>query len=125
MLSCSSQSSYPVLAPSRNSSRRSGSFLRLGACALLLLPLVASAGQGDKGPFTLRMKFKQGDVLKYQVNMQMVMAIIMPNQPQPMTMPSNSSMVLEQKVDKLLPNGGAEVTMTTKNQQATTNGQPM
>ena len=84
-----------------------------------LLPLVASAGQGDKGPFTLRMKFKQGDVLKYQVNMQMVMAIIMPNQPQPMTMPSNSSMVLEQKVDKLLPNGGAEVTMTTKNQQAT------
>jgi hypothetical protein len=38
---------------------------------LLLLPLLAVAGQNEEPAITLRMKFKQDEVTKYQYKMQM------------------------------------------------------
>lgn len=93
-----------------------------GLGTLVLLPLAAHAWQGGS-PVKLHLKFKQGEKTKYQTTMQMNIAIPLPNQPQPMKQTVNVSMIQEHEVTKVLPNGGAVVTVTTTNQQTTANGQ--
>lgn len=96
---------------------------RCGLCALLIAPLAASAGQGGNSPVTLRMKFKSGEVNKYRMTMQMNMTMHVPNQPQPMTVPVNMMMTMDQKVESVDAKGNGTIVTTIQNQQMTANGQ--
>lgn len=96
---------------------------RLSLGVLCLLSSSALAVQNDS-PVTLRMKFKQGDTTKYQMNLQMTMSMMQNGQAsQAMTIPMNMNMTLQQQVVKVLPNGGGEVTTTVLSQQSMMNGQ--
>ncbi|HLV79711.1 MAG TPA: hypothetical protein VKT32_05490 [Chthonomonadaceae bacterium] len=121
-----------VTPPAARIARRRGfPALRLCLAALALLPLAALAGQSD-APALLRMKFRQGEVNKYQTNMQMTMHMVMnmgtgqshPGPaPQPMTIPVNMNMLIQQQVTKVLANGNGVITSTVLNQQMSMNGQ--
>lgn len=105
--------------------------LGIGACLLALTPLMAVAGQGDNGPFTIRMKFKSGEVNRYQTNMQLTLGGLnmggKSGSPAPASAtPLQAVTVVQQfKVTKLLPNGGAQVEATTISTQGNLAGQPM
>jgi hypothetical protein len=116
---------FSFLRADKRQRRHRGVGLRLGLCALFLLPPGAQAGQGGNGPVTLLMKYRQGEVLKYQMNMSMSMAMQMPGQPGQPPQPMNSSMIIEMKVMKALPGGGAEVEETMHNQQGSGRVPPM
>ncbi len=85
-----------------------------GALCLALLPLMAG-GQGDNGPFPLRMKFAPDEVARYQTSAQMKVVITAPNQPQPVSQVTNMSMVEERKVQKVAPDGSGEIATTLTN----------
>jgi len=91
------------------------------AAGLLLttLPLLAQTGAGGGGPVTLRMKYKMGEVSQYQSNMAVTMGGANgAGGAQSSGMPLQQvSVVQEFKTVKLLPNGGAQVTVTTINMQ--------
>ncbi|HZO88710.1 MAG TPA: hypothetical protein VFB38_10265 [Chthonomonadaceae bacterium] len=116
-------SNMEVSRTTRSAGRRN--VVRWGLCALLLLPLMAYAGQGANGPFLLRMRFKQGEINKYRTMVQATMTMTQPNQPQPMTIPITMNMVQEQKVLRADPNGGGEVIVTLMDQHNTLGTQPM
>jgi hypothetical protein len=102
----------------------------LSGAALLLLPF-AAGGQGDNSPVALRLKFKPGEVSKYQTNAQFVISLPMQSKPTPgsrsgnaATVPSQLSMVQQVKVNKVLPNGDGELSITTLSTQSSMGGQP-
>jgi hypothetical protein len=86
---------------------------------LTALPLLSQAGAGGGGPVPLRMKYKQGEINKYQTNMSITIAGMGgPNGAQGSGMPIQQVSVMQQfKTNKLLPNGSAEVIVTTVNMQ--------
>lgn len=89
------------------------------AAGMLLTPLALFAQAGGKGATLLRMKYKQGEVNKYQTNMA-ISAV-------PAGTPKGAggggqqlqqmSALQEFKTSKLLPNGSAEILVTTVNMQ--------
>lgn len=99
-----------------------GRALMGGVGTAILLPMSASAVQ--QGTVTLQFKPKLGAVAKYQTTMQIVMTVPIPKQPRPMTIPMNSIVIEEQRITKVYPQGGGEITSTTISQQTTVNGQP-
>lgn len=90
---------------------------RLMAGVLLsALPLLAQAGQSGSGPIPLRMKYRLGEVDKYQSNMSIsVAAAGGPKGAQGGGPMQQVAVFQEFKTSKLLPNGSAEVLVTTKN----------
>ncbi len=92
-----------------------------GMCALLALPMTASA---QSGPYNLTMKFKPGEVSKYLTTMQMTITIPMPGQPNPFAQRSDVSLLQQVKVSKKLPNGGGETETVVLKTQGTRDGQP-
>lgn len=93
---------------------------RVAAGVLLTtLPLLAQAGAGGGGPVPLRIKYKQGEINKYQTNMSVSLAGMGgPKGAQGGAMPIQQLSVMQQfKTSKLLPNGSAEVVVTTINMQ--------
>ncbi len=93
---------------------------RLAAGVLLTaLPLVALAGQGGSGALTLRMKYRVGEISKYQTNMAITLAGAgVRKGAQGGSMPLQQTSVSQQfKTSKLLPNGSAEVLVSTLNIQ--------
>ena len=94
---------------------------RMAAGVLLAaLPLLAQAGEGGSGPVTLRMKYRQGEISKYQTNMSVSLAGAGTRKNAPGgSMPLQQvSVTQEFKTNKLLPNGSAEVIVKTINIQA-------
>ncbi|MCW3098158.1 MAG: hypothetical protein JWL77_3776 [Chthonomonadaceae bacterium] len=86
---------------------------------LTVLPLLSQARAGGGGPVPLRMKYKQGEINKYQTNMAITIAGMGgPKGAQGGGMPIQQLSVMQQfKTNKLLPNGSAEVIVTTVNMQ--------
>ena len=72
----------------------------------------------------LRMKFKQGDINRYQMTMRA--NLILPGQPASATTlyDTNLSMVLQQRVAKANPDGSAQIEITTLSGAGTVSGQP-
>jgi len=104
--------------------------VRLCLGALCLLPLAAIAAQNDNAPALLRMKFRQGEASKYQVNIQATLNLAQtlptnqPHQPppQPMVVPINTSLLMQQQVTRVLSNGNGVLTIAFLSQQTTVNG---
>ena len=93
---------------------------RMAAGVLLTtLPLLAQAGAGGGGPQPLRIKYTTGEINKYQSNMAITMVGMGgPKGAQGGGMPIQQVSVIQQfKTGKLLPNGSAEVLVTTLNMQ--------
>lgn len=93
----------------------------LAISGLLLVPVLAPAGQGSL--IALKMKFNPGETSKYQTTMQM--NIEMPMMQQAGGMKMDMSMVQVQKVVKAQPNGGGDIQITTTDTRMNMNGQPM
>ena len=76
-------------------------------------------------PLELRMKFKPGDVNKYQMTMQA--NILLPGQPAGAVTryDTNISMVIQQRVVKANPDGSAEVAISTLSGLGLVGGQPL
>lgn len=97
------------------------------AAGLLLttLPLLAQTGAGSGGPVTLRMKYKVGEVSQYQSNMAVTMGGAKSASGSQATpggggggVPLQQMSAMQQfKTSKLLPNGSAQVVITTLNMQ--------
>jgi hypothetical protein len=86
-----------------------------------ILPLAAWAQTpGGQITYTLQAKYKQGEVLRYQTSM--LTQTILPTMG---TSTMNLNMVQEQKIDKVLPDGSAEITLTTLNGRGTLNDKPI
>jgi hypothetical protein len=93
---------------------------RMAAGVLLTsLPLFAQAGAGGAGPTPLRIKYKAGEISKYQTNMAISLAGNGgPKGAQGGNMPLQQLSVVQQfKTSKVLPNGSAEIIVTTTNMQ--------
>ena len=84
-----------------------------------VLPLASQAGVGDGTLVPLRMKYKLGEISRYQTNMSMSMAGVgTPKGPQTGGMPIQQLAVRQEfKTSRLLPNGSAEILVTTTNMQ--------
>ncbi len=94
---------------------------RMAAGVLLAaFPLLAQAGSGGGAPAPLRIKYKQGEINKYQTNMSITLAGMGAKKgAQGGSMPIQQMSVMQEfKTSKLLPNGSAEVLITTTNMQS-------
>ena len=106
------------------------SVFALGSCALLLAPLgaiaqvatdakPADAKQTDPAPaaetYTLRLKFKQGDVSRYKTQIKSTTVTPAGLGSESKTIDATTDIVSEQKTTKLLDNGGAEIVTTLTN----------
>jgi hypothetical protein len=107
--------------------KRNRSLLRTAVLALLSVGLGATglgflgratAGQTGGSPITLRLKFKPGQVAKYKTTMQMRLI----GQSVPLVVQTDQ--VQQRQVNKTLPDGSGEVTVTVLEQRNSFNGQP-
>lgn len=89
---------------------------------LLLLPLLALAAQKEEPAITLRMKFKQDEVLKYRYKMKMEMELPAAAQSGPVSM--DMDFLYRYKTLKITPEGSAEVKVTILDKKMSVNGQP-
>jgi hypothetical protein len=100
------------------------SAVHCGLCLAALLPIAALAGQEPHGPLMLRFRFTPNEISRYQTSVQMLLLIhAPPNPPQPKSEPLRISMVQEQKVRKVTPDGGGEIVTTLQN--GVVNGRPI
>jgi len=92
---------------------------------LCLSPLLAIGGQQSSNPVTLRMKYPLGAAHKYRDTMKLNMTLQVPGQSMTQTKATTSDAVVREKVTKLLPNGGAQVTSLTLSEKDTDDGKPV
>ncbi len=91
----------------------------LGIAAIV--PLAAWAQTpGGQITYTLQAKYKAGEIQRYQTSL--LTQTILPTMG---TSTMSLNMVQEQKTDKVLPDGSAEITLTTLNGQGTLNDKPI
>lgn len=95
-------------------------------CSLCLFLAPAATGRQAESPITLRLKFKQGQVIKYQRTARLTVtmqAIGLPGrQSGGKTFSSGERSVSQMKVVRVKPDGAAEVASTTLSEQQTQGG---
>lgn len=97
-------------------------FARYVRAAAIAAALVAATAAAAQKPVLLRMKWRQGETLKYQTTMQIAVAQAMQGAAVPVN--AATSMRQEWHVTKVLANGSAEVTVTTLSATTVMNGRP-
>ncbi len=107
---------------------------KLNRFAILLVSLIgigtvflpyAMDAQRKEPSISLKMKFRQGEINKYQTTMRMLVALPFPGQTKTNSSESVMDMTLVQETKKLLPEGHAEVLASVVQQSSTQNGRPV
>jgi len=101
---------------------------RVALCIFFLFLAQAVFGRQTGNPITLRLKFKQGQVTKYQATAKLTTTMQAAGLSGPRssakTFSTSDRAVEQMKVIRALPDGGAEVTLTTLSDQRTEDGKP-
>jgi hypothetical protein len=91
-----------------------------GLSFLFVVPLAAWAQPPSGQTYTLQAKYRAGEINRYQTALWTETSL--PNMGKNVM---NLSLTQEQKVEKVLPNGSADVLVTTTNTEGTMNDQPV
>ena len=87
---------------------------------MVIVPVVTWAQNPSGQSYTLQAKYKAGDINRYQTSMLTQTAL-----PNVGTTTMNISMTQEQKIERVLPDGSAEIAVTTLNSRGTMNDKPI
>ena len=87
---------------------------------IMIVPVVAWAQNPSGQSYTLQAKYKAGEINRYQTSMLTQTAL-----PNVGTTTMNINMTQEQKIEKVLPDGSAEIAVTTLNSRGTMNDKPI